>query len=77
VAGVVQFLRGLRENPHTRSELGQAARRAFDAEYTDRRQVPVLCRLIEAVARPAAQPVRPVSQGAPSQTPATPAARAA
>lgn len=77
VAGVVQFLRGLRENPQTRSELGQAARRAFDAEYTDRRQVPVLCRLIEAVARPAAQPVRPVSQGAPSQTPATPAARAA
>ncbi|MFM8582568.1 MAG: hypothetical protein ACKOFW_13810, partial [Planctomycetaceae bacterium] len=61
-------------------------RQAFDREYTDRRQVPVLCRLIEEAAPPVAltgrvvAPVAPAASVAPvvrAEIPATAPARAA
>lgn len=74
VEGVTRFLKELRDDPQHRRELGQAARRAFDREYTDRRQVPVLCRLIEEAAPPVALPGRAVASVA-AAAPAVPVGR--
>lgn len=52
VAGVVGFLRNLLRNPQARDRLGRESRRAFECDYTDQRQIPEICRLIEELAPP-------------------------